>query len=191
MKTISLLSIIVAAACLTTPTTGRCDGRNVTVHRDNDGDGHYNTKTYTVNGGHSSYYGGSGYYNRGYYGYGRPYYGAGYYGGGYCAPRVYGPRYGGPWYAPYYAGPTIGLTVYARPAPYYPQRVYQGRVVATQSSVAVNVQRALRQQGYYRGAIDGAIGPQSRAAIRAYQRDRGLTANGRIDSALLRSLRIG
>ncbi|MEO8352549.1 MAG: peptidoglycan-binding protein [Chthoniobacteraceae bacterium] len=186
MKTISLLPVLFAAAILTVPATGLCDGRNVTVQRDLDGDGHYNKKTYTVNGGRYPYYGGSGYYNRGYNGYGRPYYGARYYG-----PRFFGSGYCGPGYAPYYGGAAIGLTVYARPTPYYPQRVYRGRVAAYPGSVAVDVQRALQQRGYYRGAIDGAIGPQSRAAIRAYQRDRGLSANGRIDSALLRSLRVG
>ena len=32
--------------------------------------------------------------------------------------------------------------------------------------------------GYYTGAIDGAFGPQSRAATEAFQRDWGLTADG-------------
>ncbi len=55
-------------------------------------------------------------------------------------------------------------------------------------SVGVDVQRALARRGYYGGAIDGDIGPRSRAAIRSYQVDRGLPVTGRIDTLLLRSL---
>ena len=32
--------------------------------------------------------------------------------------------------------------------------------------------------GYYQGAIDGAIGPQTRAAVEEFQRAEGLTADG-------------
>jgi hypothetical protein len=35
--------------------------------------------------------------------------------------------------------------------------------------LSVDVQRALKRRGYYSGAIDGDIGPGSRAAIRRYQ----------------------
>lgn len=58
------------------------------------------------------------------------------------------------------------------------------------NSLVANVQRELRRDGYYRGGIDGAIGPESRAAIRAYQVDHGLPVTGRIDYSLLRSLRL-
>jgi hypothetical protein len=42
----------------------------------------------------------------------------------------------------------------------------------TQSRVA-ELQRRLSRAGYYRGAIDGILGPQTRAAIRAYERAHG------------------
>ena len=58
------------------------------------------------------------------------------------------------------------------------------------SSLEVNVQRALSRKGYYTGPIDGDIGPGTRSAIRTYQDDQGLRVTGRIDSALLRTLRI-
>jgi hypothetical protein len=37
----------------------------------------------------------------------------------------------------------------------------------------VEVQRRLARAGYYHGRIDGIMGPQTRRAIRAYERDRG------------------
>ena len=50
------------------------------------------------------------------------------------------------------------------------------------------VQRALARRGYYHGAIDGAIGPGSRGAIRAFQADHGMAATGEINAPLLRAL---
>ena len=57
-------------------------------------------------------------------------------------------------------------------------------------SLPMDVQAALSSRGYYRGPIDGDIGPGSRAAIRAYQRDHRLPMSGRIDDPLLRALRL-
>ena len=54
--------------------------------------------------------------------------------------------------------------------------------------VLVNVQRELRRQGYYRGAIDGLIGPQTRAALARYQRDNGLYVTRAIDGPTLAAL---
>ncbi len=54
--------------------------------------------------------------------------------------------------------------------------------------VGVSVQRALARQGYYRGVIDGDIGPYSRRSIARYQSDHGLYPSGNITPALLRSL---
>ncbi len=43
---------------------------------------------------------------------------------------------------------------------------------------AVNIQKALKKAGYYQGAIDGKVGPGTRDAIRAFQKDNGMTADG-------------
>lgn len=40
------------------------------------------------------------------------------------------------------------------------------------------VQEALKSAGYYNGAIDGKIGPQTREAITQFQKDMGLQADG-------------
>lgn len=56
------------------------------------------------------------------------------------------------------------------------------------SQVIVNVQRELRREGYYRGSIDGLIGPMTRSALERYQRDRGLYVTRAIDGPTLAAL---
>jgi hypothetical protein len=139
--------------------------------RDLDHDGHYNTKHVDYShhgyGGRSYGYGGRGYYGRG-YGYG------GYYGG-------YYPRYGYGYGYPYY-GSGFGVTVYSRPS--YGSYSYAER----DDDTAADVQRALKRRGYYHGSVDGAIGPESRNAIRNFQADKHLSPTGRIDRDTLREL---
>ena len=92
--------------------------------------------------------------------------------------------------APYYwnAGywfPAWGYTpnaYYAWDGPIYAQnRLPPDQVIA-------NVQSALQQQGYYRGEVDGTIGPLTRGAIADYQRDHGLYTTSTIDQPTLQSL---
>jgi hypothetical protein len=52
-------------------------------------------------------------------------------------------------------------------------------------SEIVAAQRRLARAGYYHGAIDGILGPQTRRAIRAYERDHNLSRYGAIDRRLL------
>ncbi len=135
-----------------------------------DHDDHHDHHDHHDSHGHSNYNYSYGSYR---YGYGYPSYGY----------RNYG-------YHPYYydSGPTIGLSFSTRPS-YYSSPTYRGQVVdGYSSSLAVDVQRALRSQGYYRGAIDGEVGPGTRSAIRSYQARHGLTITGNISSSLLRSL---
>lgn len=111
-----------------------------------------------------------------------------------CAPRHYGAYT--PYYRPYsyYAPrPFVSLSyvserpIYASERPIYrASRYYE----ADDSSFESDVQRALKRRGYYSGAVDGDIGPRSRAAIREYQADHGLPISGRVDGSLLRSLGI-
>jgi Putative peptidoglycan binding domain len=106
-------------------------------------------------GGHSSFVfiGGFPFFGSPYgYGYGYPYgygygYGSGYYG--------YGPGYYG---NGYYGNRYYGSS-------YYGDNSHQ-------SSVA-RLQRQLARAGYYRGSIDGIMGPRTRYALRAYQHDHG------------------
>jgi peptidoglycan hydrolase-like protein with peptidoglycan-binding domain len=51
-----------------------------------------------------------------------------------------------------------------------------------------DVQRQLKAQGFYPGAVDGNLGSQTATALRAYQRSYRLPETGRVDEATLRSL---
>ena len=107
------------------------------------------------------FFGGFGfpYYGYPYYGYyPYDYYGYGYYPYGYSAP--YGYDYG------YYSGSAYGHN--------YGDRNRGG-------SSVVALQRQLARAGYYRGAIDGIMGPATRRAMRAYERDHNQSAYGMTD----------
>ena len=67
----------------------------------------------------------------------------------------------------------------------YSQPEYDSR--DSGSSVS-QVQSELARQGYYRGAIDGSLGPATRNALRQYQRNQGLDVTGRIDRPVLEAL---
>ncbi len=58
------------------------------------------------------------------------------------------------------------------------------------SSVS-QVQAALARKGYYRGAIDGSLGPGTRSALRRYQRNQGLRVTGRVDRPVIEALGLG
>jgi hypothetical protein len=55
-------------------------------------------------------------------------------------------------------------------------------------SVVVRVQRRLASDGYNPGRIDGMLGSGTRRAIRNYQRDHGLRADGAISRRLLATM---
>jgi Putative peptidoglycan binding domain len=54
--------------------------------------------------------------------------------------------------------------------------------------VIVNVQRALKELGYYAGDISGSLGVNTRSALAAYQQDYGLETTGVVDEATVRAL---
>ncbi len=96
-------------------------------------------------------------------------FGGGYY---YWDNNYWYPAYG---YDPYYS-------TYAYDEPIYGyDNLPPGQVIA-------NVQTALQEQGYYNDAVDGLIGPDTRAAISNFQRDRGLPITAAIDGPTLQAL---
>jgi hypothetical protein len=96
-------------------------------------------------------------------------FGGGYY---YWDNNYWYPAYG---YDPYYS-------TYAYDEPIYGyNNLEPGQVIA-------NVQTALQEQGYYDDAVDGLIGPRTRAALSNFQRDRGLPITAAIDGPTLQAL---
>jgi hypothetical protein len=90
--------------------------------------------------------------------------------------------FGFPWWYPDYYYPYYGYDpYYGYGADYDPQYW---------SNLAGSVQSELAQRGYYRGAIDGEIGSDSRKAIRTFQAAKGLPVTGMIDPKLLKALGI-
>ena len=84
------------------------------------------------------------------------------------------------WYPAYGYSPIYNNYVYNEPIYGY-NNLAPGQVIE-------NVQLALRDQGYYPGAIDGLIGSQTRAALAAYQRDHGLIVTSAVDEPTLVTL---
>jgi len=76
--------------------------------------------------------------------------------------------------------------------PYYSHYVYDGPIFgygqAAPGDVTADVQRALAQQGYYYGPIDGILGPGTRSAIQRYQINHGLAVTAAIDEQTLYTL---
>ena len=118
------------------------------------------------------------------YGYGYPYYsygpsisfgfGSPYYGYGYGYPYDYS-SYGG-----YPSNYSYGYYGYNQP----------GYTTYANGSVVIAVQTRLARAGYYHGVIDGVMGPRTRYAIQAYERDHGLRVDGAISGQLTRNMGI-
>lgn len=86
----------------------------------------------------------------------------------------------GYWYPAYGYDPYYSTYTYDEPIYGY-NDLDPGQVIA-------NVQSALQEQGYYRDAVDGLIGPNTRAALRNFQRDQGLPITAAIDGPTLQAL---
>jgi hypothetical protein len=112
------------------------------------------------------------------YGYGYPYYSYGpsvSFGFGYPY-YSYGYPYG--YYGSYPNDYSYGYYSYDR----------SGYGAYANGSIVIQVQSRLARAGYYRGAIDGVMGPRTRYAIQAYERDHGLRMDGVISGSLIRNM---
>jgi len=63
--------------------------------------------------------------------------------------------------------------------------------VVSHSQDIAKVQESLRDKGYYHAKVDGILGPQTRAAIRQYQKSENLTVTGRLDGETAGKLGVG
>ena len=99
-------------------------------------------------------------------------FGGGYY---YWDNNYWYPAYG---YDPYYSSYSYDEPIYGY------QDMDPGQVIAS-------VQTELQRLGYYRYAVDGLMGPATRAALANFQRDNGLAITAAIDRRTLQSLGLG
>jgi hypothetical protein len=77
---------------------------------------------------------------------------------------------------------------------YYPDDYYGYNDNASSYSnvqLVIEVQGRLARAGYYHGAIDGILGPETRRAIAAYERDHKTPVYGVLDRPILRSMSLG
>jgi hypothetical protein len=70
----------------------------------------------------------------------------------------------------------------------YDGPIYVGQRAVPPDQVIADVQSLLQQMGYYKGEVDGLVGPLTREALAAYQADQGLTQTAAIDEPTLDSL---
>ena len=70
----------------------------------------------------------------------------------------------------------------------YDGPIYVGQHAEPPDKVIADTQALLQQMGYYRGEVDGLLGPLTREALTAYQADNGLNTTAAIDQPTLDSL---
>jgi putative peptidoglycan binding protein len=90
----------------------------------------------------------------------------------------------GYWYPAWGYSPSAQYYAYDGP-------IYVGHHAEPPDKVIADVQAVLQQMGYYRGDVDGLLGPLTREALTAYQTDNGLTTTAAIDEPTLDSLGMG
>ena len=90
----------------------------------------------------------------------------------------------GYWYPAWGYSPSAEYYAYDGP-------IYVGHRAEPPDQVIADVQAELQQMGYYKGEVDGLLGPLTREALAAYQADQGLTATAAIDEPTLDSLGMG
>jgi peptidoglycan hydrolase-like protein with peptidoglycan-binding domain len=56
------------------------------------------------------------------------------------------------------------------------------------TTIAAHAQEQLARRRYYRGEVDGIVGPETRRAIMRYQSDHDLSVTGRLDMDMLHAL---
>ena len=73
----------------------------------------------------------------------------------------------------------------------YDAPIYVGSNAEPPDRVIADVQAILQDQGYYKGEVDGLLGPLTREALIEYQTDNGLYATAMIDEPTLAALDLG
>ena len=99
---------------------------------------------------------------------------------------------GGGWYY-WDAGYWYPAWGYDESAAYYPYDgpIYVGDTPRPFDQVVADCQATLQEQGYYKGEVDGLMGPLTREALASFQQDHGLITTAAVDQPTLASLGLG
>jgi hypothetical protein len=90
----------------------------------------------------------------------------------------------GYWYPAWGYNPTNEYYAYDAP-------IYAGKHAEPPDKVIADVQAVLQDMGYYKGEVDGLLGPLTREALTSYQTDQGMVATAVIDEPTLAALGMG
>jgi hypothetical protein len=90
----------------------------------------------------------------------------------------------GYWYPAWGYSPSAEYYAYDGP-------IYVGHRSEPPDRVIADVQAELQDMGYYKGEVDGLLGPLTREALTSYQSEQGLTATAAIDEPTLDALGMG
>ena len=96
-----------------------------------------------------------------------------------------------PWWPYWYPYDYYGYGYYGDPyaydSSYYDEGAYggaysdqNGYADRSTNSIVAAAQECLAREGYYRGQIDGVVGPETRRAVARYQSNHGLRVNGNL-----------
>jgi hypothetical protein len=88
------------------------------------------------------------------------------------------------WYPAWGYNPTNEYYAYDAP-------IYAGKRALPPDKVIAEVQAVLQEMGYYKGEVDGLLGPLTREALTGYQTDQGMVVTAVIDEPTLDSLGMG
>ena len=103
--------------------------------------------------------------------------------GGHHGGRGYGSRYGHPGTFTGYGDP------YGEHRDYYARRGPVTAVGPTGENVrVVDLQRALKARGYYRGSVNGRFGPSSVQALERFRQERGIAPANFLDATTVSAL---
>jgi hypothetical protein len=104
-----------------------------------------------------------------------------------------------PWWPYWYPYDYYGYGYYGDPyaydSSYYDEGAYggaysdqNGYADRSTNSIVAAAQERLAREGYYRGEIDGVVGPETRRAVARYQGNHGLRVNGNLTPDTLAAL---
>ena len=86
-----------------------------------------------------------------------------------------------------------GITVKVTDAPEVPKRpslVLRVKTPLMTGELVKDVQRRLKELGFHAGPVDGVYGPQTAAAVQAFQLDRKLLVDGEVGAGTAKALKI-